>query len=126
MLGIGPACGASLAAVGGAANKVSNDMKKADATESATESQDVTLTACEPSAIGGMKVTGEVVNHSSKRSDYVVQVVVEQGGTQLDSTSAVVSNVEPGQTAALSTGSIDGGVAGATCRIADVDRMESL
>jgi len=54
-----------------------------------------------PDVLGIRYETVTVVNHSSKRSDYVIDVAVQSadGKTQYDTGTALINNVDPGQTA---------------------------
>jgi len=54
-----------------------------------------------PDVLGIRYETVTVVNHSSKRSDYVIDVAVQSadGKTQYDAGTALINNVDPGQTA---------------------------
>jgi hypothetical protein len=56
-----------------------------------------TMTA--PDAIGFSYVEMPVTNHSSGRSDYFIEMAIDSadGQTQLDTTTALVSNLEAGQ-----------------------------
>ena len=54
----------------------------------------------QPDTIGFRAVTLTVTNHSSKRSNYIIEMAIESpdGKTQYDTSMAAVNNLEPGQT----------------------------
>jgi len=110
-------------ALGGAANKAANDFTKANE-QAKTE---VKITSCAADALGDIEVDGTAHNTTSGRSDYIIDVVVnDASGTQLDSSTALANNVEPGQTAqwkAVTTAKAGSGV---TCKVVDVVRHASL
>ena len=69
-----------------------------------------------------------VTNHSSKRSNYIIEISLETATTQVDSTLVAVNNLEPGQTSTQSAqflGAIDKSPAGAKAVIKSVDRLAS-
>jgi len=57
-----------------------------------------------PDALGFRPITFTVTNHSSKRSNYLIEASLESpdGATQYDSTVVPVNNLEPGQTTTAS------------------------
>lgn len=79
---------------------------------------------------GFVQTTLTVTNHSSKRSDYIIDLalVSADGKTQIDTTPALVQNLEPGQTTTqkvtfLSTDKLP---AGAIVKLQTVQRNPSL
>ena len=112
-----------IAALGGAAKKVSDDLTKT----SKEAAKEVKITSCAVDAVGDVEVDGTATNTSSGRSDYLIDLVVnDKSGTQLDSSTAVVNNVEPGQTAqwkGLTTAKYADGV---VCKVASVLRHASF
>ncbi len=112
-----------LVALGGAAKKVSDDITKTNK----QVAKEVKITSCAADTLGDVEVDGTAHNTSSGRSDYLIEVVVDaQSGTQLDSSVAIATNVEPGQTAqwkAVTTAKFASGV---TCKVASATRHASL
>jgi hypothetical protein len=98
LIGAGIAGGSnSSTSSGGSGNSgVSSGLGANDASGDVTDVQ-----IGSPDILGLRSVTLQVTNHSSKRSDYVIDLSVESadGATQYDTTTALVNNVEPGQTA---------------------------
>lgn len=90
---------------------------------------DVTVNACALDPTTGFyaaKLT--VVNHSSKTSDYTVEVGLTSadGTTKYDTMLANVQNLAPGQSSPQTAQSLTSGVpAGATCKVDTVDRFAS-
>jgi hypothetical protein len=81
-----------------------------------------------PDIIGSVYVHVPVTNHSSKRSDYFIDITAESadGKTQIDTTTAFVQNVEPGQSADAKTLFLNDIPAGTQVRITGVQRTASL
>jgi hypothetical protein len=96
---------------------------------SADASADVSgATLGQPDAVGFRAVTLTVTNHSSKRSNYLIQMSIESvdGKTQYDTSMAVVNNLEAGQTTTPSAFPITKTVpAGAVVKIQSVQRLAS-
>lgn len=92
-----------------------------------TETDDVAITTCEETpGIGWTTVKGTATNSSSKRSDYMIDIAIEDAeGTQLESTFAMAQNVEPGQKALWEAQSTTDWQDGLTCRVVDVERNAS-
>ena len=68
------------------------------------------------------KVTGTVTNHSSKTSTYTLHFdLIGSNGVRLDDTTAIVNEVQPGQTANFETFPVQ--AAGAHATLTTVDRM---
>jgi hypothetical protein len=92
--------------------------------------KDVTVSSCTfDSTINGLTAKLQIINHSSKTSNYIVDVVFNDSkGVQIGSTSGVDNNVAAGQTAV--TQAVDvasqppaGGVV--NCVIKNVNRFAS-
>jgi uncharacterized membrane protein YdfJ with MMPL/SSD domain len=82
-------------AVASTAPKIEHKLGSADA------SNDVTLgTITNETEIGFSHVDVSVTNHSSKRSNYLIELTLESADekTQIDTATVVVDNLEPGQT----------------------------
>jgi hypothetical protein len=89
------------------------------------EAADVELTDCLPSEAGHMASTVRITNHSSKRSNYVVDVVFESfdGSRQLAARSVFVNDLEPGQATQQQAGTLTPSPARFDCRISQVQRF---
>jgi len=81
-----------------------------------------------PDVLGIRYETVTVVNHSSKRSDYVIDVAVQSadGKTQYDTGTALINNVDPGQTASDKVMFTNHIPAGAKIVLKTVERTASL
>ena len=90
---------------------------------------DVTVNSCALDSTTGFyaaKLT--VVNHSSKLSDYTIEVSLlsADGATKYDTMLANVTKLAPGQSSPQTAQSVTSGVpAGAVCKVASVDRFAS-
>jgi len=89
------------------------------------EAADVQLADCVPSGAGHMASTVRVTNHSSKRSNYVVDVVFEStdGSRQLAARTVFVNDLEPGQTTRQEVGTPTPAPASFDCRLSQVQRF---
>jgi hypothetical protein len=89
------------------------------------EAADVELTDCVPTGAGFMASTVAVTNHSSKRSNYVVDVVFESanGSRQLAARTIVVNDLEPGQATQQEVGTLTPAPASFDCRVSQVERF---
>ncbi|HEY3088942.1 MAG TPA: hypothetical protein VGJ59_12855 [Jatrophihabitantaceae bacterium] len=81
-----------------------------------------------PDVLGIRYETITVVNHSSKRSDYVVDVAVQSadGRTRYDTGTALINNVDPSQTASDKVMFTNRIPAGAKVVLKTVERTASL
>jgi hypothetical protein len=81
-----------------------------------------------PDTIGVRYEKITVVNHSSKRSDYMIEVAVQSadGKTQYDTGTTLISNVDPGQTASDQVMFTKHIPAGAKVVLKTVERTASL
>lgn len=86
---------------------------------------DVVSVECVTDDRGDMHAELRITNHSSKRSNYFIDMVFEttDGGEQLDTSSMFVSDLEPGQstTAEMSTFR-EPPAEGWNCRVVEVNR----
>jgi hypothetical protein len=89
------------------------------------EAADVELTDCVPTGAGHMASTVTITNHSSKRSNYVVDVVFEtaDGSRQLAARSLFVNDLEPGQATRQEAGTLTPAPASFDCRVSQVQRF---
>ena len=89
------------------------------------EAADVELTDCLPTDAGLMASTVRVTNHSSKRSNYVVDVVFESadGSRQLAARSIFVNDLEPGQATQQEAGTLTPSPPRFDCRVSQVQRF---
>jgi hypothetical protein len=108
-----------------AADDVAEDVGRNLDENRADERDDVGQPRCETDEVGDMVAVMEVTNDSSKRSNYTIEVAFESpAGDQVDTGSATVSALEPGQSTEASASSFTGAPAGGfTCRVADVERF---
>lgn len=89
---------------------------------------DVAITACADSENGflGPEATLTITNNSSKTSNYIITIAFESpdGATQIDTGSAFVNNLGPGQSTTKTASSLqtDRGQE-FVCRVADVSRF---
>ena len=91
--------------------------------------RDVTLGPVQaPDSIGVRYEKVTVVNHSSKRSDYMIDVAVQStdGKTQYATGTALINNVDPGQTASDQVMFTSHIPAGAKAVLKTVERTASL
>lgn len=89
---------------------------------------DVSITGCSgPNSATIVTVTGSILNHSPKRSNYIIQgSVVDSTGTQVGTWFEADDNVGPGQSAKFQAVSPVTNPSGAvTCKVLSVDRMAS-
>jgi hypothetical protein len=86
---------------------------------------DVSISECTTDQFGFGAVKGQIVNHSSKRSNYMISVSFEKDGVKVSEGADMVSDVDPGQTALWDASSLDDAAAGATCKITSVERFAS-
>jgi hypothetical protein len=89
------------------------------------EAADVELTDCVPTSAGHMASTVRVTNRSSKRSNYVVDVVFESadGSRQLAARTVMVNDLEPGQSTQQEAGTFAPAPASFDCRLSQVQRL---
>ncbi|MGD9798261.1 MAG: hypothetical protein AB7H43_15285 [Acidimicrobiia bacterium] len=121
--------GISAASSGGDDNPVAatddGGVQSSSSNEKNPPVDDVTITGCEKSSIGA-SVDYQIVNHSSRRSNYAISVTIESGTTKVGEAHGFVNDVEPGQTAVDGTfGTVSGSPASITCRLVEVERYAS-
>jgi hypothetical protein len=80
--------------------------------------------ACSTQAGVGPTASGTLTNHSSGTSGYIISVgFVDEAGTRVADGTAIVNNIQAGQTATWEAPSLSDGTTYATCEITNVDRM---
>jgi hypothetical protein len=86
--------------------------------------QDVTVTACQADPAGGRPAAdGTIVNHSSKASTYVIDIIFyDSSGNRASEGGATVGKVEPGATATFHAGGLASAKGPLTCKVASVTR----
>jgi ABC-type Fe3+-hydroxamate transport system substrate-binding protein len=91
------------------------------------EAADVTTTGpCVSDDFGLISMPIAVTNSSTKRSDYTIEGVIEQGGAKVGDIVAYVENVDAGGKALSKMSSLDTVKGDIACRIVKVDRFEAL
>jgi hypothetical protein len=87
---------------------------------------DVTITTCGANALDLIEVSGTIVNHSSKSSNYLIEVdVVAADGTVYGQGFAAVNALDGGARAEWQAITAAEQRDGATCRLRSVDRFAS-
>lgn len=88
---------------------------------------DLTVNSCDVSEGGLVTADVQILNHSSKQSNYLVSINVLDGdGTKVGEANAVVNHVDPGQTAVDgAVGTVQGDPGAVTCKLVKVDRLAS-
>jgi hypothetical protein len=123
--------GISVAASGGGDDKDTNTASDGVTSKLSTNDEhppkdDVTITACESESEGFASADLQVVNHSSKRSNYTIEITFERDGVKIGTGNAFLTSVEPDQTSVDGAiGSITGPSDGMTCRLVNVERFAS-
>lgn len=89
--------------------------------------KDVKVTSCTKDALGFMDAKVLITNHSSKASNYIVDVVFEtpDGKTQLGTGLAAVNDLQPGQKAPKLASSFTDADGKFACRVSTVTRYAS-
>lgn len=108
-----------------AVDEAADDVGDQRAEERAREAEDLGEVSCTVDAAGFMVAEIPVTNNSSERSNYFVEVTFEAAdGSQIDTASAAVEALEPGQstTAAAQTLTEPPADGELTCRVVEVDR----
>lgn len=84
---------------------------------------DVALNGCEVDPTTSWPdATGVIVNHSSKASDYQIQVGFYAGATRVADGDALESNVSPGESVDFKAQGFDTVTGTITCKVISVDR----
>jgi ABC-type glycerol-3-phosphate transport system substrate-binding protein len=123
--------GLAVAASGSSDGESGGATKPGEGSKEHPAVDDVTITSCSTpdNEFLGPETLLEIVNHSSKASNYIVEVAFESpdGTEQLDTGIALVNNVEPDQKATETASSLDSEIRGKEfkCRIIDVTRTAS-
>jgi len=87
---------------------------------------DVTLGACTNESFGGPTARGTLLNHSSKLSNYIIEVnFTDDAGTIMAQATGFASNIPPGATANWEAVSLSD-YASASCTVAKVDRYSAI
>lgn len=103
-----------------AADEIQEDIEQ----ERAEALEDVSVKSCEADEIGDLTATLTVVNNSSERSNYMIEVTFEApDGSQLDTGLAVVNALEPGQRTEAEVVTATDAPAEFDCRVVEVDRF---
>ncbi len=99
-----------------------------DSKEEHRPDDDVQIMACSKQDFGNWpQAKLKVTNHSSKVSDYIVQVeFLDASGTRKAEGTAVVSNLARGRTAEETAAGLAEVAGKVTCRITDVSRTASF
>lgn len=89
---------------------------------------DVSITSCEvDSAISFAQAKLEIVNHSSKPSDYIIGVeFVDAKGTRVAEGTAIQNHVAPGEKVEDTAGGSTQASGRVTCKVTSVDRFSSV
>ncbi len=89
---------------------------------------DVEITGCSADTLNQLQATVKVTNHSSGRSNYIIELAFESkdGKTQLDTTTVLVNNLDSGQVTTQKGVTLTDAPKGAyTCKVTDVNRFAS-
>jgi hypothetical protein len=107
------------------AGATSSDVRTVSGNKTNPPEADVTIKSCSTDDAGFMTAQLDIVNHSSKASNYMVEVAFEGNGgaTQLGTGNAFVSGLEPNQTTAQEAKSLTDATGAFTCRVTSVDRF---
>ena len=119
VLGVG-ACVAVVAAVDHAGDEFRRSR--------ARERLDVAAPECQVDSVGLMAAEARVTNHSSKRSNYLIQVTFEGAdGGQIATSGTAVDALEPGQSTTATAHALRGPPEGGafTCRVVTVERLSA-
>jgi hypothetical protein len=86
---------------------------------------DVTLTKCATDSIGLADVEATILNHSSGRSNYLVQVnILDAAGNKIGEANGASNNIEAGQSSTEKLlGTANGTIA--SCKVTEVNRFAS-
>jgi hypothetical protein len=99
-------------------------MAAACAASSSEAAKDVTVTACDADPAGGKPMaTGQITNHSSKASGYVIHVTfIDSSGNKVADGGAAVAKVDAGTTATWHAGGTADAKGPLTCKVVGVTR----
>ena len=122
------AAGCKTSTGGGTASTGASSGATVASSNAPAHSEDVAITACTPDAAGFAAAKVVVTNHSSKASNYIINIVMESpdGKTQIGTGLVSVNGLAPGQASspqdASSLQSVNGPY---TCRVGDITRYAS-
>ena len=105
-----------------------NGVKSLSGNQAHPPQDDVTVSACKADSLGDLQATVVVTNHSTGRSNYIISIAFENsnGSTQLDTTTVLANNLEPGQRTTQQGGSFTKAPSGGfKCRVTEVNRFAS-
>lgn len=91
--------------------------------------KDVKVTRCSPDGNGdSWQSFGTIVNHSPKRSNYVVTIGYFKGGARIGKSTAIESDVDRAERVGWASGDLGSGDAKppVVCRVLEVNRGESF
>jgi len=113
---------------GVAASVVALGLLAACSSSSSPAAKDVALTSCTPSASGGHPTaSGQITNHSSKDSAYVIHVKFsDASGNGAGDGVAAVAKVAPGGTASWHADDVTSVKGSVSCKISSVTRTVSV
>lgn len=88
---------------------------------------DVDIASCTTDSLGSPEAKIKITNHSSKPSNYIVEVAFESadGSTQIDTSMVAVNNLQPGQSATEDAVTFGEAPSDFVCKITDVTRYAS-
>jgi len=88
---------------------------------------DVDIASCTTDSLGSPEAKIKITNHSSKPSNYIVEVAFESpdGSTQIDTSMVSVNNLQPGQSATEDAVTFGDAPSDFVCKITDVTRYAS-
>jgi len=95
-----------------------------DPSEAGLDDVDPEITCATP-ADGVVRATGSLTNHSSDTSSYFVDIEFFVGGRSVDTRTAVVEEVPPGDTVPVEAVLRDAPPGPARCELASADRMKA-
>lgn len=114
---------------GGSENDDSSDVDSMSGNSENPPQNDVEVSACGVEEFSGPEATLNVTNNSSGRSNYIIEVSFESedGAQQYGTGTAILNNLEPGQSKTETASAFEEVPEGAsfTCRLVEVDRFAS-
>ncbi|MEU9193103.1 hypothetical protein [Streptomyces hundungensis] len=88
---------------------------------------DVTITSCDLDSASFAQARLQIVNHSSKSSNYLVSVeFTNSNGTRVGEGTAIENDLAPGEKAQDTATSPVEGTSGVTCKVTSVDRYAAV
>lgn len=124
---IGAAVGGGSNSNGSTSTKQNGGVSTLSNNDSHPPQADAELTVCAPAQfLNYPQATVKVTNHSTGRSDYMVEVkFIDPTNTVVGTGTAIMNNVDPGQSAIDTAGAVSSNAAHFTCQISSVDRFAS-